>query len=263
MRCFLCHHGQVHDVQNHQMKNYYLFGSRVLTHVVFWLLYFLAFSLIWQKGDDLYQGFFLEFILLPARIGAVYLMIYYLLPNTLLKKKWWQFGLQYALLLLLAGLLQRCLIYFFYEANRGGAYLEIVSFQGVLRAAILVNSTIVVVTAAKVVLMYLDLEKELESGKAEEPLIEIKSERRFFRIKPSEIAYIEGMGNYIVYHTREGEKLIRYATMKEALAELPADFARIHKSYIVNKQCVKSYNNENVEVRGEFLPLGKNVELQF
>ena len=245
------------------MKTYYLFGSRVLTHVIFWLAYFLAFSLIWQKGDDLYQGFYLEFILLPARIGAVYLMIYYLLPNTLLKKKWWQFGLQYVLLLLLAGVLQRCLIFFFYEANRGGAFLEIVSFQGVLRAAILVNSTIVVVAAAKVVLMYLELEKKVEAQNEEEPLIEIKSERRFFRLRPAEIAYIEGMGNYIVYHTREGEKLIRYATMKEALAELPADFARIHKSYIVNKQCVKSYNNENVEVRGEFLPLGKNIELQF
>jgi len=245
------------------MKTYYLFGSRVLTHVIFWLAYFLAFSLIWQKGDDLYQGFYLEFILLPARIGAVYLMIYYLLPNTLLKRKWWQFALQYALLLLLAGLVQRCLIFFFYEANRGGAFWEIVSFQGVLRAAILVNSTIVVVAAAKMVLLYLDLERKSKEGKVEEPLIEIKSERRFFRLKPSEIAYIEGMGNYIVYHTREGEKLIRYATMKEALAELPDDFARIHKSYIVNKQCVKSYNNENVEVRGEFLPLGKNVELQF
>lgn len=245
------------------MKSHYLLGSRVLTHVVFWLTYYLAFSLIWQNGDDLYQGFFLEFVLLPARIGAVYLMIYYLLPNTLLKKKWWQFAVQYAGMLLLVGLIQRGLIFFFYEANRGGVIADIVNFQGVLRAAILVNSTIVVVTAAKVVLMYLELRSQIEKVEPEEKLIEIKSERRFFRLKPSEIAYIEGMGNYIVYHTQEGEKLIRYATMKEALSELPEYFARIHKSYIVNKDCVKSYNNENVEVRGQFLPLGKNVSLEF
>ena len=245
------------------MKAYYLFGSRILTHVIFWLVYFLAFSLIWQNGEDLYQSFYLEFVLLPARIGAVYLMIYFLLPNSLLKKRWWRFAVQYAVLLLLVGLVQRCLIYFFYEANRGGAFWEIVSFQGILRAALLVNATILVVTAAKVVVLYLDLKDRQAEEKPEERLIEIKSDRRFFRLKPSEIAYIEGLGNYIVYHTQEGEKLIRYASMKEALAELPDHFSRIHKSYIVNKDCVKSYNSENVEVRGEFLPLGKNVELQF
>ena len=144
------------------MKSYYLFGSRVLTHIAFWLAYYLAFSLIWQKGDDLYQGFFLEFVLLPARIGAVYLMIYYLLPNTLLKKKWWQFAVQYAGLLLLVGLIQRGLIFFFYEANRGGVFTDIVNFQGVLRAAILVNSTIVVVTAVKVGFLYLKLKTKLD-----------------------------------------------------------------------------------------------------
>ena len=125
------------------MTTPYLFGSRILTHIAFWLLYFIAFGFIWAKDGNYYSSFYLEFILLPIRISAVYLMIYFVIPHTLLIKKYGLFLMQYILLLLISGVFQRLFTYFFYEANTTFQLLEIFNFGEILRAIILINSTVI------------------------------------------------------------------------------------------------------------------------
>lgn len=239
-------------------NKFYLFQSRVLSHVVFWLLYFVFFSLIWAEPGRYYESFFLEFSLLPIRISAVYLTIYILIPRSLLNKKYAVFGFQYAGLIVAAGLLQRAIIFFFYESNELLDWAQLLRPDLILRAMILINSTVVFIGAYKI-LDYYYLEKT-KNAEEEKPTIDIRSDKRVFRVAPKDISYIEGLGNYVTYHLENDKKLISYKSMKAALEGLPGYFVRIHKSYIVNTRKITSYSNENVELDGKLLPASKPID---
>lgn len=65
-----------------------------------------------------------------------------------------------------------------------------------------------------------------------------------------ELQYIEARLNYVLLHTAD-RKLIVYLTLKGLLESLPADrFIKVHKSFVVNKDCIKS-------IRGNILYLGQ------
>lgn len=239
------------------MQHYYLFGSRILSHAVFWLLYFLSFGFIWAKNGDYWASYYLEFVLLPVRIGAVYLTLYWLMPRYLLQKRFLGMLISYIGMLLGAALIQRLLTYFFYEQQTVLILSELLDPGAILRSAILINTTVLFLGAIK--LLWLYFEERDKNATMVSGLIEIKSDKRYYRIDPYDILFIEGLGNYVTYHLESGQKIIRYASMKEALGELNETFIRIHKSFIINKAHIKSYNQENVELPlDRFLPIGNS-----
>ena len=62
-----------------------------------------------------------------------------------------------------------------------------------------------------------------------------KEGNNIIRIPAHEIYFIEAVGNYLKIHSAKGTVLHR-EPMKEIIDALPAEFSRIHKSYIVNTQ---------------------------
>ncbi|HVU96603.1 MAG TPA: LytTR family DNA-binding domain-containing protein [Puia sp.] len=77
----------------------------------------------------------------------------------------------------------------------------------------------------------------------------VKCDGSLVKVLYEELEYVEAMTNYIVLHTR-ARPLIVYLTMKGVLAHLPAGrFVKVHKSFIVNKDRIKS-------IRGNVLQLG-------
>ncbi|MEO9869513.1 LytR/AlgR family response regulator transcription factor [Ekhidna sp.] len=239
----------------------YLFNSRILTHISFWLGYFLLFGFIWTRDGNYSSSYFLEFVLLPIRIGVVYASLYYLLPRYLLKKKFALFLVSYSGLLLFGSILQRFFIHFFYEQQTNFDLINILDPAAVLRAFILINSTALFLLALKILFLYLE-ERSINQPIHDEK-IEVKSDKRFYRIHPSDILYLEGLGNYVTYYLRNGTKIIGYNSLKNANNELPDYFVRIHKSFIVNTNQVISYDKHNVEIAKEkFLPIGNSYEFE-
>jgi len=80
---------------------------------------------------------------------------------------------------------------------------------------------------------------------------------KLLRFKFSDILYIEGLKNYIILHTSTS-KHITYLTMSEAERALPASvFFRIHKSFIINLQYLKTVEGPHVTLtNGAMLALG-------
>src|SRR5262245_51584760 len=115
------YHRQFHPYNNiinrDQLKStamkYYVFNSKILTHVLFWVGYFLLFGFIWSREGNYLDAYALEFVLLPVRIMAVYVMIYLVIPRFLEKQQYAKFGLSYVLLLLISGLVQTVIVYFY------------------------------------------------------------------------------------------------------------------------------------------------------
>lgn len=241
------------------MQQYYLFGSRILSHSIFWLGYFIMFGFIWAKDGNYRDSYYLEFVLLPIRIGAVYITLYWLMPRYLLQEKFWGMLSAYIIMLLSASVVQRLFTYFFYDQQTSIDLAVLFAPDAILRSAVLINTTVLFLGAVKLLWLYLEERRKNESARPH--LIEVKSEKRIYRIDPSEIVFIEGLGNYVTYHLQSGQKIIRYASMKEALSELGHAFTRIHKSFIINKTHIKSYNQENVEMPDErFIPIGNSYK---
>ncbi|MEX0290994.1 MAG: LytR/AlgR family response regulator transcription factor [Flavobacteriaceae bacterium] len=239
-------------------SNFYLFNSRIATHLLFWVLYFILFGFIWAGEKGYLASFYLEFVLLPTRIMAVYVTIYFLLPKYLLKRKFGQFLLGYALTLLLAGILQRIFIHLFYEnllLNDPSAGLF--SIKMLIRAIVLINTTVLLVLGVKLFQLWSIENQKNQPGP--NGILEIKANRRIHRVSLEDILFIEGLGNYVVYNLQDNTKLTAYGTIKDTLAGLPDFFVRVHKSYIVNKKHIKSYDTSTIAIRNHMVPRGKSV----
>lgn len=245
------------------MRTFYLFNSRLLTHLTFWVLYYVSFSLIWAKSGDFFTSFYLEFVLLPMRMMAVYVTLYVLIPKYLRLERYFSFGASLLLLLSCSALMQRVFIYYFYENFILNQPNELFDISQLVRSMILINSTVLFVSTTKIIQLWQEERKKntLLSNNAidKAKVIKIRSDKRYFRILSDDILFIEGLGNYVIYHTAD-QKLISYISLKVALEQLPENFVRIHKSYVVNKSQIKSYDPESVEINKVFIPVGKSFK---
>ncbi len=241
--------------------SFYLFGSRIFTHVTFWVMYYVLFGLIWAGEKGYVASFYLEFLLLPIRIMAVYLAIYFLLPKYLLKRRYWSFLLGYGLVLILGSLLQRIVIHFFYEELLLNDFSNgLFGVKMLVRAMVLINTTVLFVLGIKLFQLWvIEREKNIQNR---EKILEIKANRKTHRIPTDTIIYIEGLGNYVTYHLSNQTKITSYGSIKGTLQRLPEKFKRVHKSYIVNKDHITSYDAMTIDVKNASIPRGKSAKDQ-
>jgi len=93
-------------------------------------------------------------------------------------------------------------------------------------------------------------------GPDEDAAVFIKSGPQTYRVKISEILYLEKNGNYITVHRKDGNILIR-ENMSDIFDLLPAsDFIRVHKSYVVGIRHISMIEVHQLIVNGVKLPIG-------
>ncbi len=108
---------------------------------------------------------------------------------------------------------------------------------------------------------------EVEQGDVEESehYITIKSEYRQVPIRVGDIVFMESEGEYIRLHLDSGRSVTTFYRLKNMEAELPAaQFVRIHRSYIVNLDYIRSYERGRIYISDEsYLPIGQNYRESF
>jgi two-component system, LytTR family, response regulator len=96
-----------------------------------------------------------------------------------------------------------------------------------------------------------NLVKTLEDNPEHLQRIAVKSRHKVTVIPVDEIVYLEAEGDYVMIHTREGRHL-KEKTMKYFETHLdPAQFIRIHRSFILNAKFIdriEYYDKENYAV---------------
>jgi two-component system LytT family response regulator len=103
---------------------------------------------------------------------------------------------------------------------------------------------------------------EVSPGAATNPIqainhIFIKTEYRIQKVNLTEILYIEALRDYIAIHTATA-KILTLESMKNMEEILPGtQFIRIHKSYIINRECIDFIEKGRVVIRKEYLPIGE------
>ncbi len=90
--------------------------------------------------------------------------------------------------------------------------------------------------------------------------ITVKADRKILRIFLSEIDFIQGLREYVTFHTIKG-KVISLSSLKSLEDALPdKQFMRVHKSYIVNKDKVASLIGNNLVIKDTKIPFSKNLK---
>ncbi len=89
----------------------------------------------------------------------------------------------------------------------------------------------------------------------------VKSDQKLVKIRFPDIEYIEGMKDYVKIYTKE-KMIVTLHTMKFFEANLPPGFVRIHKSYIVNLDAIRTIAGNELEIRQIRLPIGSSYKDQ-
>lgn len=89
------------------------------------------------------------------------------------------------------------------------------------------------------------------------PFIYVKVDRKMIKIMLDDILYIESDKDYVKVFTT-GPTIITRQTISSVEAMLSENkFFRIHRSYIVSLDKIRSFSNEIVEIGNKELPIGK------
>ena len=101
--------------------------------------------------------------------------------------------------------------------------------------------------------------------KNEENYLFIKADARLTRINYQDILYFEGLKDYVrLYLENAKSPLVFHSTMKSIEARLPAEkFMRIHRSFIVNLDKVKTIERFRIIFGNQRIPVSEQYKERF
>lgn len=103
------------------------------------------------------------------------------------------------------------------------------------------------------------VQTEEKSDSKQTDFISLKDNKIIYRIPYADINYIQSWGNYLKFFLKDQNVKIVRKTIKMLESELsPKHFLRIHKSYIVNINHVKSIEGNQIKFNDIQLPIGKS-----
>jgi DNA-binding LytR/AlgR family response regulator len=88
----------------------------------------------------------------------------------------------------------------------------------------------------------------------------VKCNQKIEKIMIADLLYAEALSNYVILHTKQ-KKHIAYITFKGIEEQLPPNqFIRIHKSFIVSVNAIRSIDGSEIVLEGCSLPLSKTYK---
>jgi len=87
----------------------------------------------------------------------------------------------------------------------------------------------------------------------------IKSDGKLIRLNNDDILFIESMGDYVKFVTRD-KKYVSYNTIKNLEEKINKDhFMRVHRSYIINLLKIDDIRENDLFINGIEIPISKNL----
>jgi len=88
----------------------------------------------------------------------------------------------------------------------------------------------------------------------------IKSDGKFTRLNYEDILYIESLGDYVNYCTKD-KKYITHSTLKSVEEKMNSqNFMKVHRSYIVNLRKISDIQDHTLLIGGTVIPISKMLK---
>lgn len=91
--------------------------------------------------------------------------------------------------------------------------------------------------------------------------LSIRADYKLHKINFDDILLIEGLDDYIQIHLTDQTKITARSSMKNILEKLSEkDFVRVHRSYIVPINSIKTIVNRNIHIGDFIIPIGETYK---
>lgn len=212
-----------------------------MTALVFYFAY---------ESDWLYAIYFVSF-LTPIALGTTYFFNYYLVPEYLLKKKHFQFGLYFIYTLIISFYLE-IVVMILSLVVLANFQIEAMSPRSgnIIHLSIIIY-LIVFFTGFLKLIKQLQLHNQSivnlqsDNQKLQKPFINIRVDRKDYKLSLDETVYIESLADFVKIHLID-QQVVTKQKISALEKELPPYFIRLHRSFLVNKNFVASFNKEHV-----------------
>jgi DNA-binding LytR/AlgR family response regulator len=127
-----------------------------------------------------------------------------------------------------------------------------------------VNKVIEMERPVEKILEYTELQDEQNQNTISNNFLWIKTDKGLFRIDYQDIAYFQSIGNYLRIVLKNGETHLTLQTSKDLEQQLPSEnFVRIHKSHVINLDCLTRVEGGRVFLGKTELPIGAMYRKDF
>lgn len=237
-------------------------------HGAFWaFVYFLLIVLYGNAFESYLYSIYFVTILFPVMIGVAYFFNFFLVPKYLLTGRKGKFVLYFIYTLIVSAHLQIIMIFlaFIYLANyqvkaMHPSILEVSNLSLTLYAIVFGQGFLILLRK------FQGSEQEVHKLRAAQEKLKngfllVKSERKNRKVAHKDISYVESLSDYVKIHLRNSkDPVITKAKISHMEAELPADFLRIHRSFIINLSFVSTFNADEITVDGHVLPVSRSYK---
>jgi len=101
---------------------------------------------------------------------------------------------------------------------------------------------------------------QTKENNPEEKYIQLKADKKIYKLNIDDILYIESLDDYIQVHTKS-QKIISYERMRVMEERLrDKKFVRIHRSFLINKKYITAYSQAFVELGELKLSIGRTYK---
>ncbi len=91
--------------------------------------------------------------------------------------------------------------------------------------------------------------------------LSIRADYKLHKINFNDILMIEGLDDYIQIHLTDHSRITARSSMKSILEKLSArDFVRVHRSYIIPVNAIKTIVNRNIHIGNFIIPIGETYK---
>ncbi|MFT5885756.1 MAG: DNA-binding LytR/AlgR family response regulator [Arcticibacterium sp.] len=92
--------------------------------------------------------------------------------------------------------------------------------------------------------------------------IYIKVDRKFVRLKKTDISFIENFGDYVKIFT-ESKTFVVLTQLKILEKKLGPSFFRVHRSYIINLNKILDVDENNLVINNKVIPISRRQKSEF
>lgn len=105
---------------------------------------------------------------------------------------------------------------------------------------------------------------EVKSSRPEkQDHIFIKADYKLHKIAFEDILFIENLKDYVRFYIKNDKKLMSLIAMKTLDELLPENFMRVHRSFIINLNCIELVERNRIVIGKEYIPVADNYRDKF
>lgn len=125
---------------------------------------------------------------------------------------------------------------------------------------LLFNPLFILLVLSACILPEILIERRLEARRPYDRMLRFVSDRRPVTLDPAELLYVESNDSEVWLHTRTGEAYRTKTRISQWEALLDRRFLRIHRSYIVNTECIEEYHPTRIRIGGSDIEISRKYK---